>query len=44
MVNAWATENELMLAQTNVDANTNEITAIPELLDVLALAGSPKAL
>lgn len=39
MVNAWATENELMLAQTNVDADTNEITAIPELLDVLALAG-----
>lgn len=39
MVNAWATENELMLAQTDVDADTNEITAIPELLDLLALSG-----
>lgn len=39
MVNAWATENELMLAQTDVETDSNEITAIPELLDKLALSG-----
>ena len=39
MVNAWATENELMLAQTEVETDSNEITAIPELLDKLALSG-----
>jgi predicted transposase YbfD/YdcC len=39
MVSAWATENRLVLAQVTVDAKSNEITALPELLQQLALAG-----
>ena len=39
MVSAWATHNHLTLGQRKVDAKSNEITAIPELLEVLALAG-----
>jgi predicted transposase YbfD/YdcC len=39
MVSAWATENGLVLGQTKVAEHSNEITAIPELLDVLDLAG-----
>lgn len=40
MVSAWATENELVLGQRKVDEKSNEITAIPELLKILALSGS----
>lgn len=39
MVSAWATENELVLGQRKVDEKSNEITAIPELLKLLALSG-----
>lgn len=39
LVNAWASENRLVLGQRQVDEKTNEITAIPELLDLLALHG-----
>lgn len=39
MVSAWATENHLVLGQTKVDEKSNEITAIPELLRVLDVAG-----
>lgn len=39
MVSAWATENGVVLGQRKVDAKSNEITAIPELLDLLALKG-----
>jgi len=39
LVSAWANDNRLILAQRKVDSKTNEITAIPELLDVLELAG-----
>ncbi len=39
MVSAWATENRLVLGQTKVPEGSNEITAIPELLKVLDLAG-----
>lgn len=39
LVSAWANENRLVLAQRKVDSKTNEITAIPELLDTLELAG-----
>ena len=40
MVSAWATENELVLGQRKVDEKSNEITAIPELLKLLAISGS----
>ncbi len=39
MVSAWATENGVVLGQRKVDAKSNEIPAIPELLDLLALKG-----
>ena len=39
MVSAWANENKLILGQQKVDEKTNEITAIPALLDILMLAG-----
>jgi predicted transposase YbfD/YdcC len=39
LVSAWASANHLVLGQLAVDAKSNEITAIPALLDTLALAG-----
>ena len=39
MVSAWATENEIGLGQRKVDEKSNEITAIPELLKILAISG-----
>ena len=39
MVSAWATAQGLCLGQVKTDAKSNEITAIPKLLEVLALAG-----
>ena len=40
MVSAWASANQISLGQVVTDAKSNEITAIPELLNVLALSGS----
>lgn len=37
MVNVWAVENGLVLAQDKVDDKTNEITVIPSLLELLDL-------
>lgn len=39
VVSAWATEHDLSLGQVAVDAKSNEITAIPELLELLDLQG-----
>ncbi|WP_413172683.1 ISAs1 family transposase [Anabaena azotica] len=39
MVSAWATTNRLVLGQCKVDEKSNEITAIPELIKVLDIAG-----
>ena len=39
MVSAWAEENHLVLGQRQVDARSNEITAIPALLRLLAIKG-----
>ena len=39
MVNAWATTNRLVLGQRKVDKKSNEIKAIPELLQILDVAG-----
>ena len=38
-VGAWATENGLILGQTVVDDKSNEITAIPQLLEMLSIKG-----
>ena len=37
LVSAWASENRLVLGQVAVDTKSNEITAIPMLLDLLDL-------
>lgn len=39
IVSAWATEAGLVLGQVKVDEKSNEITAVPELLDALVLKG-----
>jgi len=39
MVSAWATADHLVLGQVRVDDKSNEITAIPKLLQVLEMAG-----
>jgi len=39
MVSAWAAANHLTLGQCKVDEQSNEITAIPELLRILELSG-----
>ena len=39
MVSAWATANRVVLAQVKVDAKSNEITDLPELLKQLAVSG-----
>lgn len=40
MVNAWAVNNGVSLGQLKVDDKSNEITAVPELLDLLDVKGS----
>lgn len=39
VVSAWAASNQLVLGQLKVSDKSNEITALPELLRVLELAG-----
>ncbi|MCC5631563.1 ISAs1 family transposase [Nostoc sphaeroides CHAB 2801] len=39
LVSAWATEHRLVLGQVKVTDKSNEITAIPALLELLDLAG-----
>ena len=39
IVSAWADKNELVLGQIKVDHKSNEIIAIPKLLEVLLLEG-----
>ncbi len=39
MVSAWAEANEIVLGQRKVAEKSNEITAIPELLKMLAISG-----
>ena len=40
LVSAWATEQGLVLGQVAVDEKSNEITAIPKLLQMLDLSGA----
>jgi predicted transposase YbfD/YdcC len=39
LVSAWATENRLVFAQVKTEEKSNEITAIPTLLDMIVLKG-----
>jgi predicted transposase YbfD/YdcC len=40
MVSAWASHNSMVLGQIKVDAKSNEITAIPQLLELLDIEGA----
>lgn len=40
LVSAWASTQEMVLAQQMVDSKSNEITAIPKLLEMLTLKGA----
>lgn len=39
IVSAWSNANGIVLGQLKVDCKTNEITAIPELIDMLEIKG-----
>ena len=39
MVSAWACSNAVVLGQVKTEEKSNEITAVPELLDKLELSG-----
>lgn len=39
MVSAWSTHNRLILGQVKVDEKSNEITALPQLLNLLVIKG-----
>jgi len=39
MVSAWATANQVSLGQTVTDEKSNEITAIPKLLEIIEVSG-----
>jgi len=39
MVSAWASENSLVLGQQKVEDRSNEITAVPQLLEMLEISG-----
>jgi len=39
IVNAWCSSNKMILGQVKTDEKSNEITAVPELLDMLFLKG-----
>ena len=40
MVSAWAAANHISLGQVVVDAKSNEITAIPQLLELIEVSGA----
>ena len=40
IVSAWANNNKLVLGQKKVDSKSNEITAIPALLETIDIAGN----
>jgi predicted transposase YbfD/YdcC len=39
-VSAWCSSDKLVLGQVKADNKSNEITAIPELLDLLFIKGA----
>ena len=41
MVSAWANANRLVLGQVKVDDKSKEMTAMPKLITMLDLAGTP---
>lgn len=39
IVNAWCSSNKMIIGQVKTDEKSNEITAVPELLDMLFIKG-----
>lgn len=39
MVSAWASQNDMVLGQVKVIEKSNEITAIPKLLELIVIKG-----
>ena len=40
IVSAWSSSHQLVLGQKKVNKKSNELTAIPELIEMLEIAGS----
>ena len=40
IVTAWSSSHQLVLGQKKVDKKSNEVTAIPQLIEMLEIAGS----
>lgn len=40
IVSAWTSENNIILGQVKTDEKSNEVTAIPELLELLDILGA----
>src|SRR3546814_6072425 len=40
LMNAWSTDNRICLGQIKVDDKSNEIIAMPQLMDMLELKGT----
>lgn len=40
VVSAWVAENQITMGEIKTDEKTNEITAVPELLDIIDVEGS----
>ena len=43
MISAWANKAGIVLGQMRVDEKSNEIPAVPELLDLRRIDTNPKA-
>jgi len=41
MVSAWANKQKLVLGQLKTDEKSNEITAVPQLLEMLEIEAVP---
>ena len=44
MISAWANETGIVLGQMRVDEKSNEIPAVPELLDLIDAEGCSRSL
>jgi len=44
LVNAWSNSNQMLLGQVKTEEKSNEIIAIPTLLDLLEIEGATKTI
>ncbi|MCL1966058.1 MAG: hypothetical protein FWF66_04735 [Candidatus Bathyarchaeota archaeon] len=40
IVSAWVSENQITLGENAVDEKSNEVTAVPKLLDLVDVSGA----